>query len=94
MPQTTREINDIRWFLGIKANDERRRVNGIDDISIVGVGSEVFVILKKPEKKRAEQARGILTLAQMSRFDAVSVPTAGYSRVVLSKMCLICLQMG
>ena len=28
----------------------------------------------------------------MSRFDAVSVPTAGYSRVVLSKMYLICLQ--
>ena len=45
MPQTTRELDNIRGFLSIKANDERRGVNCIDDVSVAGIGSEVFIVL-------------------------------------------------
>jgi hypothetical protein len=47
MPQTTRELDDVRRFLSVKADDERRGVNGIDDASVVGVGTEVLIVLKK-----------------------------------------------
>ena len=66
-------------------------MNGVDDSSVVGVGTEVLIVLKEHLAKRGRQASEILTLAQISRFDAVNVPMAGYSWVVLSKMCLICL---
>ena len=53
VPQTTGELDGVRGFLGVKANDERRGMNGVDDVSVVGVGTEVLVILKhKLSEKR------------------------------------------
>ena len=47
MPQTTRELDDIRRLLSIEADDERRGVNGVDYVSVVGIRSEVLVVLKR-----------------------------------------------
>ena len=79
MPQTAGELDSVRGFLGVKANDERRGMNGVDDVGVVGVGTEMLIVLKEHLAKRGRQASEILTLAQISRFDAVNVPMAGYS---------------
>jgi hypothetical protein len=47
MPQTTRELDNVRKFLGVKADDERRGANGVNDVSVVGVGTEMLTVLKK-----------------------------------------------
>lgn len=95
VPQTTRKLDDIQGSFGVEAYNESRRVDGVDDVSVVRVGTEVLVVLEKNIQHGLVKARsGTLTLAQTSRFDAVSVPMAGYSSVVLSKTCLICLLRG
>ena len=55
MPQTTGELDSVRGFLGVKANDERRGMNGIDNVGVVGVGTEVLVVLRRKlnEKRTA-----------------------------------------
>lgn len=91
VPQTTRELDDIRGTFGVKTYNESGRVNGVEDVRVVGVGTEVLVVLENIQHRLVEPMIGTLTLAQTSRFDAVSVPMAGYSWVVLSKTYLICL---
>lgn len=58
MPQATRELDSIRGFLGIKANDECRGVDCIDDVSVVGVGSEVLIVLRQTEEKEDSRLEG------------------------------------
>ena len=59
MPQATREFDNVRGFLGVKADDERRRVNGVNDIGIMGIRTEVLIVLRKEfSKKSAVAIRG------------------------------------
>ena len=59
MPQAAGEFDNVRGFLGVKADDERRGVNGINDFGIVKIGTEVLVVLKKKlSKKSIAVARG------------------------------------
>lgn len=51
MPQATGELDGIRGFLGIEADDKRRRMNGVDDVSVMGIGSEVLIVLKGLSEK-------------------------------------------
>lgn len=51
MPQTTRELDWIRRFLSIKADDERRGMDGVDNVGVMGVRSEVLIVLKKTERE-------------------------------------------
>ena len=69
-------------------------MNGFEDVDIVGVGTEVLVVLENIQHGKIRPTTGKLALAQTSRLDEVSVPMAGYSWVVLSKTCLICLSRG
>jgi len=39
MPQTTRELDDVGGFLCVKADDESRGVNGVNDVGVAGVGT-------------------------------------------------------
>lgn len=39
MPQATRKLDDIRGFLGIKADDECRGMDVVDDAGVVRVGA-------------------------------------------------------
>ena len=54
MPQAAGEFDNVRGFLGVKADDERRGVNGINNFGVVRIGTEVLVVLKKElsEKKK------------------------------------------
>ena len=36
MPQTTEEFDNVQGFLRVKADDERRGVDGVDDVGVVG----------------------------------------------------------
>lgn len=47
MPQATGEFNNVRGFLGIKADDERRRMDGVNDVGVVRIGTEVLIVLWK-----------------------------------------------
>ena len=57
MPQPTREFDNVRRFLGIKANDERRGVNRVDNVGVVGVRSEVLIVLENTEQKSRASLR-------------------------------------
>ena len=54
MPQTTGELNDVRGCFCVKADYERRRMNGVGDVGVMGVRTEVLVVLrgKKNSAKR------------------------------------------
>ena len=53
MPQAAGEFDNVRGFLGVKADDERRGVNGINDFGVVRIGTEVLVVLKKKLRKKS-----------------------------------------
>lgn len=52
MPQATREFDSVRGILSVKTNNKRRRVNAINDIGVVRVGTEVLIILRKVFNKK------------------------------------------
>jgi hypothetical protein len=47
VPQTAGELDSVRGFLGVKADDECRGMNGVNDVGVVGVGTEVLVVLRR-----------------------------------------------
>ena len=56
MPEATREFDNVRRFLGVKADDERRGVNGINDVRVVRIGTKVFIVLRKGLSKKKSRA--------------------------------------
>jgi len=59
MPQAAGEFDNVRGFLGVKTDDERRRVNGINDFGIVRIGTEVLIVLKERlSKKKHNSSQG------------------------------------
>lgn len=47
VPQATRELDNVRGILGVETDNKRRRVNAINDIDVVRIGTEVFIVLGK-----------------------------------------------
>ncbi len=72
--------------LGVEAEDKGRGVDSGKNVRVVRVGSEVLEVLQFRMLGWADTAHAAHThtLAQTSRFDAVSIPTPGYSLAVLS----------
>ena len=57
MPQATRELDNVRGFLSVEADNKRRRVNVIDDIGVVRIRTEVFIVLRKVLSKKEDGNR-------------------------------------
>lgn len=57
MPQVTREFDNVRGFLSVEADNKRRRVNVINDIGVVGIRTEVFIVLRKALSKKEDRNR-------------------------------------
>jgi hypothetical protein len=58
MPQTAGELDSVRGFLGVEADYERRGMNGVDNVGVVGVGTEVLVVLRHNLSKKRTTSSG------------------------------------